>query len=118
MSVGMLPKGPPLGRPGFGSQVSNWLGAPHSHNKSTFFCAFRAASAKTGLVKSPLKLATAVTPEAANPLRNRRRCSRCSSGEGLSSHVNDSSKTPDPQLGPTTIVLRLRPACQYGSGET
>src|SRR4030095_4240916 len=78
--VGMLPNGPLLGRPGFGSQVSNWLGAPHSHSRITFFCAFSAAFAKAGLVKSPVKLVTAVAPVAASPFKNKRRCSRCSSG--------------------------------------
>ena len=76
----MLPNGPPDGRPGFGSQVSNWLGAPHSQRRMTFFSAFFAAAAKAGFVNKPLKLVTAAAPDAARPLRNSRRCSRCSLG--------------------------------------
>ena len=55
-AVGMLPNGPPMGRPGFGSQVSNWLGAPQSQSRMTFFSAFFAAAAKSGLVNRPVKL--------------------------------------------------------------
>ena len=80
IEVGMLPNGPLVGRPGFGSHVSNWLGAPHSHSSSTFFCAFCTASAKTGFVNKPVKLVTAAAPDAASPFKKRRRCSRCSSG--------------------------------------
>jgi len=75
----MLPNGPPLGRPGLGSQVSNWLGAPHNHSKMHSFCALRVSAAKTELWKSPEKLATAAAPPPTSPLRNNRRCSRCSS---------------------------------------
>src|SRR5215207_9229161 len=80
MLVEMLPNGPLLGRPGFGSQVSNWLGAPQSQSRMTFFCAFSAAFAKIGLVKRPVKLVTAVAPVAVRPFRKRRRWMRCSSG--------------------------------------
>ena len=47
--VGMLPKGPPLGRPGLGSQVSNWLGAPQSHSRMQCFRAFFVCAANNGL---------------------------------------------------------------------
>src|SRR5436190_16010374 len=80
IDVGILPNGPLVGRPGLGSQVSNWLGAPQRKSRRTFLSAFRAASAKAWLVNKPPKLATAVAPDAANPLRKRRRCTRCSSG--------------------------------------
>ena len=47
--VGVLPNGPPPGRPGFGSQVSNWLGAPHSQRRMQRFSARFASSARAGL---------------------------------------------------------------------
>ena len=47
--VEMLPNGPPLGRPGLGSHVSNWLGAPQSQSRMQCFCAFFVSAAKTGL---------------------------------------------------------------------
>src|SRR4029450_4537452 len=80
IEVGMLPNGPLLGRPGFGSQVSNWLGAPHSQSRITFFCGFSAALVNTGCVNSPVKLVIAAPPEAVRPFKNKRRCKRCSSG--------------------------------------
>jgi len=58
----MLPNGPPDGRPAFGSHVSNWLGAPHSQSRMTFFSAFFAAAAKIGFVNRPVKLVTAAGP--------------------------------------------------------
>src|SRR5947209_9042241 len=80
IEVGMLGKGPLLGRPGLGSHVSNWLGPPHKNSRITFFCARRTVWANNGLVNNPWKLVTAVAPPATRPLRNRRRCNRCSSG--------------------------------------
>jgi hypothetical protein len=68
-----------LGRPGFGSQVSNWLGAPHSQSRMQRFCAFRASAANTGLWKRPEKLVTAAAVPPTRPLRKNRRCNRCSS---------------------------------------
>lgn len=79
IEVGILLNGPLLGRPGLGSQVSNWLGAPQSHSKMQCFWARFTDAAKAGLWKSPVKLATEATPVAVRPLRKRRRCSTCSS---------------------------------------
>ena len=76
--VGMLPNGPPDGRPGFGSQVSNWLGAPQSHSRMQCFCARFVSAAKTGFLKRPAKLATLATAPPASPFKKRRRCSVCS----------------------------------------
>ncbi len=49
----MLPNGPPVGRPGFGSHVSNWLGAPQSQSRMQCFCAFFVSCGKDGIVKQP-----------------------------------------------------------------
>ncbi len=116
MEVAMLPNGPLLGRPGLGSQVSNWLGPPHSQSRIIFFCDRRTVSANKGLEKSPWKLVTAVAPEAARPFRKRRRCRRCSSGtqhpgrcSGARSFMpgfNGWSKTPVRRPEPTVILLR------------
>src|SRR6266568_596455 len=76
----MLPKGPPLGRPGLGSHVSNWLGAPHNQSRMQCFCAFFVCAANTGLWNSPVKLDTLASTPPVNPLRKSRRCNRCSSG--------------------------------------
>src|SRR6185503_13122404 len=76
----MLPKGPPLGRPGLGSHVSNWLGAPHNQSRMQCFRAFFVSAANNGLWNSPVKLDTVARTPPVNPLRKSRRCNRCSSG--------------------------------------
>src|SRR5579862_3001639 len=73
--------GPPVGRPGLGSHVSNWLGAPHNHKSMQCFCFFLASSANAGSEKSPAKLESDTAPAPASPFRNMRRCSVCSGGE-------------------------------------
>ena len=85
MRVGMLPNGPLEGRPGFGSHVSNWLGAPHSQSSKQRLCAFLAAAAKAAFSNNPEKLVTAAAVPPVNPFRNSRRCSRCSSTRQLPS---------------------------------
>src|SRR5439155_10863554 len=123
--VGMLPNGPPDGRPGFGSQVSNWLGAPHSQRRMTFFSAFLAAAAKSGLLNKPEKLVTAAAPDAARPLRNSRRWNRCSLGVQRPGVVlvlvivsNGWSRTPGRRRGPKAIGPRPRPAVRRGPSKT
>ena len=76
----MLPNGPLDGRPGFGSHVSNWLGAPHSHNKIHRFPFFFTSSANAGELNNPAKLVTTdPSPAVPTPCRNLRRCRVCSS---------------------------------------
>ena len=70
--VGMLPNGPPLGRPGFGSHVSNWLGAPHSQRRMQCFCDFFVSAAKTGFWKRLVKLETVASVLPVKPLRKSR----------------------------------------------
>ena len=67
--VGILLKGPPVGLPGFGSQVSNWLGPPHNHRRIQCFCFFLAVAENAGFEKSPDQLKVERAP-ALNPSRN------------------------------------------------
>src|SRR5690242_18992822 len=73
IDVGRLGYGPPLGRPGLGSHVSNWLGAPQSQSRMQRFCAFFVAEANAGFSNKPEKLVRVAMVPPVNPLRKRRR---------------------------------------------
>jgi hypothetical protein len=72
--VGMLRNGPAVGRPGFGSHVSNWLGAPQSQSRMQHFCVRFACCAKAGSENKPPQLINERAPAPATPWRNLRRC--------------------------------------------
>ncbi len=77
IDVGIEPNGPPEGRPGLESQVSNWLGAPHNQRSMQRLPRLRAESANAGTLNKLRKLATDAAP-AMLPCRNNRRCNRWS----------------------------------------
>src|SRR6478735_1649526 len=58
---------------GLGSQVSNWLGAPHNQSRMQCFCWRLACSAKARNENRPLQLKMESAPLATNPCRNGRR---------------------------------------------
>jgi hypothetical protein len=64
-AVDMDLNGPPVGLPGLGSHVSNWLEPPANHTKSTRLFCFRSSSAQARLygAASPPSIA----PAEANP---------------------------------------------------
>ena len=67
--VGILLKGPPVGLPGFGSQVSNCDGPPQSQSSMQCFCLRLAISANAGTEKRPDQLKADIAP-AVIPSRN------------------------------------------------
>ena len=72
--VGIERNGPALIRPGLGSHVSNWLGAPQSHKRMHRLAVRLACWAKAGSEKSPAQLPSDTVPAAPRPVRNFRRC--------------------------------------------
>ena len=78
--VGMAANGPPVGRPGFGSHVSNWLAPPASQSRMTLLPLALSVSFSAGLAKectAPMPLAARPVP-APSVRRKARRLTSCS----------------------------------------
>lgn len=69
--VGTVPNGPPVGAPGLGSKVSNWLGAPLIRTKMTRLAGLRTREGEVGGCATAAPAAAAApSPAAAAPLTN------------------------------------------------